>query len=106
MGLFRMELKNVKCCRLGTISYLEIQKGKYSMKISQLKQVIVGTTACTKKTIKATKGYGQLSSNYTLFFNIWFSGVKIAEGENIDRVVCCGPVKTIYKGFCLSMLEN
>ena len=101
-----MDLKNVKCCRLGTMSYLEIQKRNYSMKISLFKPVIVGTTACAKKTMKATKGCGQLSSNYTLFLNIWFSGVKITEDENIDRVAYCGPVKTIYNRFCLSLLKN
>ena len=106
MGPLRMDLKNVKCCKLETMSYLEIQKGNYSMKISQFKQVIVGTTSCKKKRMKSTRGCGQLSSNDTLFLNIWFSGVKITEDENIDRVAYCGPVKTIYKVFCLSMLEN
>ena len=32
-----------------------------------------------KRFVKATKGCGQLSSNDTLFSDIWFSGAKKAE---------------------------
>ena len=36
---------------------------------------IGGTSACTNKTRKATKGCGKLSSNVTLFTGSWFGGV-------------------------------
>ena len=42
------ELKNVVCSRSGTMLYLEIQKGKYTMKISSFRQEIRGTVVYMK----------------------------------------------------------
>ena len=53
-----------------------------------------------------TKGFGQLTSNYTYFADIWFSSVKTAEGMIAAGVDYCGPEKTSHKGFCLATLEK
>ena len=39
------DIKNMACSRLGTILYLDIQKGKEATKISEFQQSIGGTTA-------------------------------------------------------------
>ena len=59
-----------------------------------------------KRLAIATKGCGQLASNDTYFADSWFSSVKISEEMAAEGVNYCGPVKTIHKGFCLSMLEK
>ena len=71
-----MNIKNVACYRLGTMLYLEIQKGKEAMKTSEFQQQIGRTVACMKRLMMATKGCDQLTSNETYFYDIWFSGVK------------------------------
>ena len=38
-----MEIKNVACSRLGTVLYLEIQKGKEAMKTPTFHKYIRGT---------------------------------------------------------------
>ena len=48
---------------LGTMLYLEIQKGKESMKTSEFQQFIRGMSACTRRIIKVNKGCGQISPN-------------------------------------------
>ena len=100
----RTELNNEVCSRLGTTLYLDIQKGKESLKASSFQQDIRGTAACMKMIMKATKGCDQLSSNDTFFDDIWFSGVKKIEEENTEGVDYCGPVKTSHKGFFLTTL--
>ena len=47
----------------------------------------------------ATKGCVQLASNDTYVYEIWFSSIKMAEEMVVAGVDCCGPVKTIHKGF-------
>ena len=74
------------------------------MKTSGFQQQIVGAASCMTIIMKYTKGCGQLSSNYTFFADIWFSGLKTAEEENSEGVDYCGPVKTIHKVFFLDML--
>ena len=54
----------------------------------------------------ATKGCGQLTSNYTKFSDSQFIVVKTAEGGMAEVVDYCGPVKTVHKGFCLAKLEQ
>ena len=98
-------MKNMACSRLGTMLHLEIKKGGEAMKTSKFQNVLVGTTACMKRLVIATKGCGQLTSNNTYFADSWFSSVKNAEEMADAGVYYCGPVKTIHKGFCLSTLE-
>ena len=61
------ELNNAACYRLGTILYLEIQKEKEVMKVSDYQQDIGGTDACMEIIMKATRGCSQLSSYDTFF---------------------------------------
>ena len=79
--------------------HLDIQKGKEAMKKSIFQSELGGTAACMKRLAIATKGCGQLTSNYTYFTNSWFSSVKTAEGMSAAGVDYCGPVKTIHKVF-------
>ena len=76
------------------------------MKESNVQQDIGGTTACIKRITKDAKGCDQMSSNDTLFANIWLSRFKAAEEENAEGVDYFRPVKTSYKRFFLSMLEK
>ena len=94
------------CSRLGVMLYLDIQNREETTKASYFQQHIRGTAACMNRVMKATTGCGQLSSNDTLFFDTWFSGVKTAEGVNAEGEDFCGPEKTSHKGFCLDMLEK
>ena len=97
------ELKNVVCSRSGTMLYLEIQKGKYTMKISSFRQEIRGTVAYMRVLIRG-EGCGQMLSNNAYLSDSWFSGAKTAEEKITKRVDYCGPLKTSHKGFCLAML--
>ena len=45
------------------------------------------------------KEYGQLTSNYTYFSDIWFSSIKTAEESMAAGVDYFGPLKTSHKGF-------
>ena len=103
MGL---ELNNISCSRLGTMLYLEIQKGKEAMKASYFQQNIGGTAACMKRTMRDNNGCDQLPSNYTLFYISLSSRVKTEEYNNSEEVYCCGAVKTIHRGFFLAALET
>ena len=95
-------MKNVACSRLGTMLHLEIQKGKEAMKKSTFQNELGGTAACMKILAISTKGCGQLTSNSTYFDDIWFSSVKMAEGEMAAGVNYRVPVKASHKGFCLA----
>ena len=77
--------------------YPEIQKGKEAMKSSDFKQNIGRTDACMKRITKATKGYGKMSLNYTLFADSWFSRVKKAGEVMAEGVDYCDPTKTSHK---------
>ena len=59
------DTKNVECSRLETMIQLEIQKGKEAMKKSEFQKYPGGTAVCMKRLPIATKGCGQLTSNYT-----------------------------------------
>ena len=74
------------------------------MKKSTFQSVLGGTAACMKRLAIATKGCGQLTSNYTYFSDIWFSSVKTAEEMAAAGDDCCGPVKASQKGFFLATL--
>ena len=43
------EKKNVACSRLGTMLYLDIQKGTEAMKKSKFQNVLGGTAACINR---------------------------------------------------------
>ena len=58
-------MNNMACLRLGTMLYLDIQKGKEAMKTSTPRKYIGGTTVHMKRLAIATKGCGQLTSNDT-----------------------------------------
>ena len=57
-----MELRNKARYKLGTMLYLEIQKGGDAMKASDFQQDIIGTAYLTKIIMKTTKGCSKLSS--------------------------------------------
>ena len=59
------DMKNILCSRLGTMLHLDIQKGKKATKMSNFQKELGDTTACMKGLAIATKGCGQLTSNYT-----------------------------------------
>ena len=53
--------------------YIDIKKGKESMKTLKFQQDIVGTAACMNRITKDNKGFGELSSNNNSVYDIWFS---------------------------------
>ena len=57
--------------------HIEIQKGKEDTKTSNIQIFLGGTNSCMKRVAIATKGCGQLTSNYTYFANSYFSSVKL-----------------------------
>ena len=59
------EKNNVVCSRLGTMLQIVIQKEGEDKKTSEFQKYIGGTTACMNRLSIATKGCGQLTSNYT-----------------------------------------
>ena len=79
--------------------YLDIQNRKKAMKVSDFQHQIEEMAACMNRTVKDTKGCGQLSSNSTILDDSWFDRVKIVEEINEEVVDYCGPVNTIHKGF-------
>ena len=66
---------------------------KEGMKASYYQQDIVVMDACMKRVMKDTRGGGQMSSNYTFFYEIRIRGVKIVQEEKSEGIYCCGPVK-------------
>ena len=75
----RTEIKNIDFYRLGTMLYLDIQKGKEATKAEKFQQHIGGTAAWKNIPMIAKKGCGQVMSNDTYFAEIWFRGVKAAD---------------------------
>ena len=55
------DIKNVACSRLGTMLYLDIQKGEGTTKMAEYQQRIGGTSACMKRLTMATKVCEQLT---------------------------------------------
>ena len=55
-----------------------------------------------KKMAKTTEGCGQLSSNDTLFADIWFGVVKAVQEANAEVLECYGLVKKSRKGIFAS----
>ena len=84
--------------------YLDIQKGKEAMKMSEFQKYLGGTAALIKILAMATKGCGQLTSNDTYFSDGWFSSIKMADEAMDLGVDYCRPVKMIHKGCCLATL--
>ena len=76
------------------------------MKALRFQQQIGGTHSFMNRITKSAKGCVQLSSNDTLFSDIWFSGLKTEDEANEEEVYYCGPIKTSHKIFCLSKLEK
>ena len=76
------------------------------MKTSEFQKYFGDTTVFMKRLYIATKVCGRLTSNETYFADSCFSSVKKSEEDMAARVYYYGPVKTIYKGFCLSTLEK
>ena len=58
-----------------------------------------GTASCMNIIAIATKGGGQMKSNYTYFADSRFSSVKTSEKEISAGVYYCWPAKIIHKGF-------
>ena len=50
-------------------------------------------------------GCGQVSTSDTLFYNSWFSGIKIVEEAYAEETEYCGPTNKIHKAFFLTLLE-
>ena len=61
-------MKNVTCYRFGNMLHLDIQKGKEDMKTPVFQKYLRGTVACMKILAMDTRGYDQLTSNYTYFY--------------------------------------
>ena len=99
-------LNNVVCDRLVTILYLQIQKYNEAMKVSEYQQDIGCTSDFINIIMRDTKRCVQMSSDDTLFYDIWFSIVKTVEGGDSEGLYYCGPVKTSHKGFYLALLEK
>ena len=93
------EIKNVACYRLGIVLHLDIHKGEENMNTLTYQKQIRGTTEFMKRLMVATNECYQLTSNDTYFSDIWFSGVKTAEGAMVEGVDYCGPVNTSHKVF-------
>ena len=74
------------------------------MKTSTFQKYIGGTASCMKRLIMDKKVCGQLVSNDTYFYYIWFGVLKTAEEKMAEGVDYCGPVKKSHKGFCLAIL--
>ena len=66
--------------------YLNIQKGKEVMKTSDFQKGFEVTAGGTKRITKATKGRGRMLSNYILFHDSWFSGIRTEEEANAEGV--------------------
>ena len=79
MDPLRTELKNFARFTLGTKLYLRTQKGKEAIKTQGFQKEIRVAVDCKKIKMKDAKGCRQLSSNYTFFSDIWFSGVNTSE---------------------------
>ena len=50
------EINNVACSRLGTMLYIDIQKGKEVMKTSNFQKDIGGTASCIKRLMMNKNG--------------------------------------------------
>ena len=79
--------------------HLEIQKEKEDMKASNLQQEIGGTAACMKILMMSTKGYVQLTSNYTYFADSCFSGVKMDAEATAEGVAFSGRLRRATRIF-------
>ena len=66
----------------------------------------MGTSDFTKRIMKGTKVFGQLSSNNTFFADIWFSTLKAEYKAMAEGVDYYGNVKKNHKGFFLDTLEK
>ena len=85
---------------------LQYLKGMEETKIDEFQRNIGGTEACTKRIINTREGQGQLSSNCSLFNDVYFSGAKQVEEENSEGLYYCGPVNTSQRIIFLATLEK
>ena len=74
-----MEINNIDCPRLGTLLYLEIQKGKDATKKENVQQQIGGTAVYTENTNGGYKRVWPIEIKLHLFVYSWFIGVRNAE---------------------------
>ena len=100
------EIKKLACSRWGTMLYPDIQKGKEATNTAKFQQHIRRTAVCTKRLMMAEKGCGQLTSNYTYFFDSCLSEVKTAEEKMAEGVEYCGPAKTRHNVFFLDTFRK
>ena len=85
-----MEINNSECSNLGTMLELDKKKEKKAINISEFQQDIVGVDIFMIIRTKATKGCGQLPSNYSFFTDRWFSGAEISEEVNVGEYIFSG----------------
>ena len=100
------EMNNVACSRLGTMLYLDIQRGKDDMKTSIFLKYLGGTAVCIRRIMMDIKGCDELTSIDTHFYDNWSIGVKMAEEVMAWRVNYYRPVKTSHKGFCIDTFKR
>ena len=71
---------------------------------------MVGTAACTKRMMEATKEIGQKSIKWVtkdcFLFDSWFASKKAAEAAMEMGAELIGMVKTNTKGFCKEAIDN
>ena len=79
--------------------HLEIQKGKEAMKTSKFQNFMGGTAACMRRLDIATKGCGQLTSNYTYFADICFIYIKNYKDMAAAGSIIVGQQRRATRGF-------
>ena len=72
--------------------YLREKKWKESTKMAEFKQDIGGMESW----IKIILGCGKISSENTLFADIWFSGVNTVDDASAEGVYFCDPINMSY----------
>ena len=93
------DMNNLACSRLGKMLHLDIQKGKEATNTFIFQKYFGDNAACMKRLMMAKKGCGQLTSNDTYFYDIWFSGVNMGEEAMAVGVGFGGPAKMSHKVF-------
>ena len=92
---------------LGTMLYIDIQKGKEVMKTSNFQKDIGGTASCIKRLMMNKNGVAnwcKLMPTFMIYGT--YRVVKTSEEEMAEGIYYCNPVKTSHKGSCLATLEK
>ena len=79
--------------------YIDIKKGKESMKTLKFQQDILGTAACMNRITKDNKGFGELSSNNNSVYDIWFSWIEKWRRKMERDKIMAGLWKQVTKDF-------